>query len=236
MARATASLVLGAFTFAACEEVSVRDKSKDASPQKDAGPDAARSTTTSSPPDDPTRSACIALGASTCKASTDCCPVDQAGSAVECGTTGVCRICKELGGAACDTDGQCCAATDPSANVECRSNKKCTKCQPFGSACGASTDCCSGLSCKAGKCGACLARNETGCGSNADCCAGSVCATDPDNPNITRCVAECASQWSISNVDAVCKNAESGFQVRPCCAPLKCNFDIPASEAFGCGL
>jgi hypothetical protein len=22
---------------------------------------------------------------------------------------------------------------------------------------------------------------------------------------------------------------------RPCCAPFKCNFDIPSSEAIGCG-
>jgi hypothetical protein len=143
----------------------------------------------------------------------------------ECGTQG----------ATCDNDGQCCDLKDASARLECRGNNKCTKCMPSGGACGASTDCCRGLSCKAGKCGACIPLNATGCGSNADCCAGSVCATDTDNANITRCVAQCASQWSISNVDAVCKNAESGFQVRPCCAPLKCNFDIPASEAFGCG-
>jgi len=150
-------------------------------------------------------------------------------------TTGTCPNECRVSGVACENDGQCCDPTDASAKFECRADKKCTKCAPAGAACSGGSECCGTLKCKSDKkCGSCLAANATGCTNNDDCCTG-VCSTDVDNPTVTRCVEKCWPQWSLSNVATPCKNAQLGFESRPCCAPFKCNFDIPQSEAIGCG-
>ena len=263
-AHAVAFLALGACTVAACEEVSVRDKSKDALELLDASIDGARSSP-ATPVDEPFEPSCIALGAGDCAQSSDCCLGSSSGSVPYClPSSRICGTCKAPNafcgsgdvccsgapcntatatcpdecrgaGATCDNAGQCCDKAEPSATFECRADKKCARCFPVGANCGTAADCCYGLTCSAGKCAACLPRSATGCIKDSDCCAGSVCATDPVNPAVTRCVDKCWPQWSLANVNTPCKGSTFPGDLRPCCAPFKCNFPIPSSASLGCG-
>jgi hypothetical protein len=235
-ALTVAFVALGACTFAACEEVSVRDKSKDRLRLLDASIDVAPSDLT--PPDDgQLEPSCIAQGAAGCTQSSDCCLGSSPDlvpycipSSLVCGTckgpnafcgdtdtccaggscnkaTGKCPNQCRSGGAPCDNDGQCCDVTDPSAKFECRADKKCAKCLSKDSICATAAECCRGLACNAvKKCAVCISQNATGCSTNDDCCDGLVCATDVDSPATTRCVPKCWPQWSIGNSNTTCKN------------------------------
>jgi len=262
-ARTTAVLALGACTFAACEEVSVRDKSKDQPAGKDAGPGIPKPAPV--PTDEPAEPVCLAQGASGCTEALDCCTDDSQNVTVTCLPSRICALCKRANalcgsddlccsgrpcntqtntcpnecrssGVACDNDGQCCDVTDPSAKFECRADKKCAKCLPTPSTCSTTAECCRGLKCSAAKkCALCIPQGATACSTNDDCCDGLVCATDVDAPLTTRCVPKCWPQWSSINVNTPCKNAPVFSETRPCCAPFKCNFLIPSSSSLGCG-
>lgn len=221
----------------------------------DTGPGPEREETGPKPP------ACLVQGSQGCATNSDCCTVEVApGSAVACTPAKTCSTCRvegatcgnsdlccggqacnlstfkcpgacKVAGETCTGNGECCGGD----KAECRTGK-CASCQPLKGACTNTSDCCGvGVKCGATSkiCGLCGAKGEPGCTSNDDCCGNLVCATNTDGPG-TSCVEQCSGRWTISNVGEPCKNAEAGFVNRPCCAPMRCTFDIPATEAIGC--
>ena len=231
---------------------------------QDAGTDSAKldSAPVTVPDSSPKPPACLVQGATGCASNGDCCTVEVApGSAVACTPAKTCATCKLEGqtcgnsdlccggqacnlqtfkcpgackveGEACSQDGECCGG----AQAECNGGK-CRPCRPSKGTCKDTAECC-GVGVKCGGtskvCGACKAKGETGCTSNDDCCGNLVCATNTETPSATSCVEQCSGRWTFSNLAEPCKNAEAGFTNRPCCAPMKCTVDIPATEAVGC--